>query len=173
MATSVVVQSPVLVLNQNYEPLNLCQVRRAIVLVGRGKAEQLVDGDSEIHTSTVAFPAPSVIRLIQMVKRPFFQRRLSRRDLFIRDDFTCQYCGKDERAMTIDHVMPRFRGGVHSWENVVTACIPCNHRKAGRTPREANMKLARVPRAPRPNPYYLFHRRSLRDEWRPFIPWVN
>lgn len=166
-----VVNAPVLVLNQNYEPLNVCHVRRAVVLVDRGKAELLLNGNGEISTATLVIPAPSVIRLIHMVKRPVFQRRLSRRDVFVRDGYTCQYCGKAGSDMTIDHVMPRFRGGNHSWENVVTACIPCNHRKAGRTPREARMRLVRDPRAPRPNPYHLFHRRLLRDEWRPFIPW--
>ncbi|MBI4339053.1 MAG: HNH endonuclease [Chloroflexi bacterium] len=167
------VVAPVLVLNQNYEPINVCHVRRAVVLIDRGKAELLVNGNGEVRTPRLILPAPSVIRLVQMVRRPVLQRRLSRRDVFIRDSYTCQYCGKTGHDLTLDHVIPRFRDGAHTWDNVVAACIPCNHRKAGRTPKEANMKLLREPRAPRPNPYYLFHRRPLRDEWRPFIPWAE
>jgi 5-methylcytosine-specific restriction endonuclease McrA len=108
-----------------------------------------------------------------MVKRPFIRRRLSRQGVFYRDRFTCQYCGNVTRELTLDHIKPRFREGVHDWHNVVSACIPCNHRKAGRTPMEADMRLRRLPTAPRPNPYYLFHHRHLLDEWRQFIPWVE
>ena len=165
--------APVLVLNQNYEPLNVCNVRRAIVLLGREKAELLVNGRGELHSPRLSFLAPSVIRLTYLVRRPLLQRRLSRRDVFVRDKYTCQYCGKVSRTMTLDHVAPRFRGGDHTWGNVVTACIPCNHRKAGRTPREAGMRLLREPHAPRPNPYYLFHVRSLQDEWLQFMPWME
>ena len=168
-----VVTLPVLVLNQNYEPLNVCNVRRAVVLLGRSRAELLVNGRGEIHTIRAAFPAPSVIRLMALVRRPLLQRRLSRREIFARDRHTCQYCGREAKNLTLDHVTPRFRGGSHSWENVVTACISCNHLKAGHTPKEAGMKLLAVPRAPRPNPYYLFYRRPLQDEWLPFIPWAK
>lgn len=167
------VNAPVLVLNQNYEPLNVCNVRRAVVLLDRGKAELLVNGRGELRTPTVIFVTPSVIRLILMVRRPVLERRLSRREIFARDGYTCQYCGKESRSLTLDHVIPRFRGGIHSWENVVAACIPCNHRKASRTPKEAGMALRRQPRAPRPNPYYKFHRRTLQEEWLQFIPWAE
>ncbi len=167
------ISSPVLVLNQNYVPLNVCNVRRAVVLVDRGKAELLVNGRGQIHTPRLTLPAPSVIRLISLIRRPLLQRRLSRREVFIRDGHVCQYCGRESRNLTLDHVIPRFRGGAHSWENVATACIPCNHRKAGRTPREANMGLLHQPRAPRPNPYYLFQARPLQEEWLQFMPWVE
>ncbi len=168
-----VVALPVLVLNQNYEPLNVCNVRRAVVLLDRSRAELLANGRGEVHTITAAFPAPSVIRLMAMVRRPLLPRRLSRREIFARDRYACQYCGREARNLTLDHVTPRSRGGTHSWENVVTACISCNHRKAGRTPKEAGIKLLAAPRAPRPNPYYLFYRRPLQDEWLPFIPWAK
>jgi len=167
------IDSPVLVLNQNYQPLNVCNARRALVLLGLGKAELMENGRGYVHTITSSFAIPSVIRLIYMVKRPLMQRRLSRRAIFYRDDFTCQYCGKETKALTLDHVMPRSRGGPHVWENVVSACIPCNHRKAGATPREANMRLRREPKTPRPNPYSLFHQRTILDEWHQFIPWVR
>ncbi len=171
--TLLIVSAPVLVLNQNYEPLNVCNVRRAVVLLGRGKAELLLNGRGEVRTPRLRFPAPSVIRLIYLVRRPVFQRRLSRREVFVRDSYACQYCSREKRDLTLDHVIPRFRGGAHAWENVVTACIPCNHRKAGRTPKEAGMALLREPRAPRPNPYYLFYRRTLQEEWLQFMPWAG
>lgn len=164
--------SPVLVLNQNYVPLNVCNVRRAVILLGRGKAELLENGRGEIKTVRRSFPIPSVIRLFYMVKRPLMNRRLSRRAVFARDGYTCQYCGVETRELTLDHIKPRSRGGPHVWENVVSACIPCNHRKAGLTPGQANMRLLRQPRAPHPNPYYLFDHRHILEEWRQFIPWA-
>ena len=167
------IDAPVLVLNQNYQPLNVCNARRAIVLLGLGKAELMENGRGHIHSVTQTFTIPSIIRLIYMVKRPLMQRRLSRRAVFYRDAFTCQYCGKQTRALTLDHVLPRSRGGAHAWENVVSACIPCNHRKAGATPAGAGMRLLREPRTPRPNPYSLFHQRTILEEWRQFIPWVR
>ncbi|MBI4234155.1 MAG: HNH endonuclease [Chloroflexi bacterium] len=164
--------SPVLVLNLNYEPLNVCDVRRAVVLLGKGKAEPLENGRGEIHTASLSLVIPSVIRLIYIVKRPSVQRRLSRREVFLRDQYTCQYCGRQTRDLTLDHVQPRHRHGPHIWENVVSACIPCNHRKAGRTPSEAQMRLLRSPRAPRPHPYAFFQHRPVLEEWRKFIPWL-
>ena len=164
---------PVLVLNLNYEPLNVCSVRRAIVLYLRERAEMLENGRGTVRTTSVAIPVPSVIRLTQLVKRPVMTARLSRREVFVRDGHACQYCGAISRDLTLDHVVPRVRGGTHTWENVVSACVPCNHRKAGRTPKEAQMTLLREPRAPRANPYYLFSHRTLLEEWRKFIPWAS
>ena len=167
------INSPVLVLNQNYQPLNVCNVRRAIVLLGRGKAEIIINGRGYIRTISLLVQVPSVIRLVYMVRRPLVRRRLSRRAIFYRDGFRCQYCGKESKNMTLDHIMPRSRGGPHVWENVVSACIPCNHRKAGLTPKEANMRMLKKPTAPRPNPYYMFHHRSILEEWRQFMPWME
>lgn len=167
------IESPVLVLNQNYQPLNICSARRALGLMGRGKAEMVINGRGEVRSASAIFPLPSVVRLYYMVKKPIASRRLSRQALFYRDNFTCQYCGKGARKLTIDHILPRSRGGKHTWENVASACVKCNHRKAGLTPSEARMKLKSRPRAPRPNPYYLFYHRNLEEAWRPFIPWEN
>lgn len=167
------INTPVLVLNQNYQPLNVCNARRAIILLGRGKAETLIDGREHISTVSRRVSIPSVIRLVYMVKRPIARRRLSRRAVFYRDGFRCQYCGKQSKDLTLDHILPRSRKGPHEWENVVSACIPCNHRKAGQTPREANMRLLTKPAAPRPNPYYIFHHRRILDEWRQFMPWLE
>ena len=128
------IDSPVLVLNQSYEPLNLCRTRRAIVLVFRGKAEVLENGRGELHSASLILQLPSVIRLIYMVRRPRHQKKLSRLEVFSRDQHTCQYCGRQTKELTLDHVVPRRRGWMHAWDNVVSACIPCNRRKGGRTP---------------------------------------
>lgn len=163
--------APVLVLNQNYEPLNVCTVRRAFVLVDRGKAEIMENGRGYLHSPTVLFEIPSVIRLIYLVRRPRPQGRLTRRDVFLRDRFTCQYCGKQTKDLTLDHVTPRHRGGSHDWENVVAACKGCNHRKAGRTPPEAHMGLIRQPFRPSYSFFRIFFPYlEQQEEWRKFVP---
>jgi len=165
--------SPVLVLNQNYQPLNVCNAKRAFVLISHEKAELMISGQGHLRSVSTSFPMPSVIRLQHMVKRPWIQRRISRRAVFYRDKFTCQYCRKKTKSLTLDHIIPRSRRGPHVWNNVVSACTPCNHNKAGLTPREANMKLLREPIEPKPDPYYMFHHRTILDEWRQFIPWAD
>ncbi len=164
---------PVLVLNQSYEPLNLCRVRRAVVLIYQNKAEMLENGSGFIHSVNYDFPVPSVIRLASMVRRPpRSERKLTRLEVFKRDQYTCQYCGKVTRQLTLDHVVPRYRGGQHIWENVVSACVPCNRRKAGRTPKEAMMKLMHQPTHPRvTGPFYLpAHYPHIRSEWQKYLP---
>ncbi len=161
----------VLVLNQNYEPLNVCNARRAFVLVDRGKAEVLEQGAGLLRSASAAFPLPSVIRLISHIRRPRPQMRLTRREVFQRDGFACQYCGQRARELTLDHVVPRHRGGRHAWDNLVTACKRCNHHKAGLTPKEAHMSLGREPVAPRVGLYYPFLHYLEREEgWRKFVP---
>ena len=168
----VLIRAPVLVLNLNYVPVNICTVRRAIVMVGKGKAELLENHQGELHTVTAVIEAPSIIRLVYMVKRPFLPRKLSKKEVFLRDRYTCQYCGKKAQDLTLDHVIPRRQHGSHTWENVVAACNRCNLRKAGRTPVEARMQLNKPPRAPDPNPYLILQNRVILDEWRPYIPWT-
>lgn len=161
----------VLVLNGNYEPLNVTRVRRALLLLLRGKAEMIEDGRGTLHALSVAVPIPSVIRLAAYVHRPVLPRRLTRREVFIRDRGACQYCGHTTKELTLDHVVPRHRGGKNTWANVVAACVPCNHRKAGRTPQEAGMHLLREPGLPSANPYYPFYRYlEAHQEWRRFVP---
>lgn len=163
--------SPVLVLNLNYEPINVCNARRAFLLIFRGKAELLENGRGQVHSVREVFDLPSIIRLVYMVKRPFAKRKLSKKEILLRDRHTCQYCGQKNKVLTLDHVIPRRQGGSQSWENIVSACIPCNHNKAGRTPREAGMTLLRHPKAPYPSPYYVLHGRTILDGWKKFIPW--
>ncbi len=165
--------SPVLVVNENYQPLNVCNVKRAFVLLHLGKAELVIKGHRSIHSMRIIFPLPSVIRLMYMIKLPNIKRRLSRHAIFHRDGFTCQYCGNHNKSLILDHVKPRSRGGKHTWENVVSACTPCNHKKAGLTPKEARMHLLHKPMIPQPNPYYQLLHRSILEEWRPFIPWAR
>lgn len=163
----------VLVLNQNYEPLNICSVRRALVLVLGGKAELLEAARGRIASATRAFPFPSVIRLINLIKRPRPRVKLTRKEIFIRDGYTCQYCGVRTSHLTIDHVIPRSRGGSHTWDNVVAACQPCNHRKGGKSVAEARMALLQQPHEPRAGRYYTVERRldgSLHETWCKFLP---
>src|SRR3990170_7300326 len=140
--------SKALVLNATYEPLCVVPVRRAVVLVLKQKAEVLHASDRTLHSERSAMPAPSVIRLTHFVKVPYRARAaLNRRAVFARDDNRCQYCGA--AAENIDHVIPRSRGGLHVWENVVASCRRCNARKEDRTPQEAGFSLSRQPYAPR------------------------
>ena len=136
----------VLVLNASYEPLNITTWRRAMVMMIKGKAESLeLDTSREIRRGT---HLPTVIRLRQYVHVPFRQLPLTRRNLFQRDHQTCQYCGSRDQPLSIDHVVPRSRGGSDTWENVTTACLSCNVRKGNRTPKEASMPLHRAPHRP-------------------------
>ncbi len=150
------VDANVLVLNLDYQPLNVCNVRRAIVLLGKDKAEVLEHNHALIVSARASFPAPAVIRLAYHIKRPRPVVKLTRKEVLQRDDHTCQYCGRRAHDLTIDHVLPRHRGGQHVWENVVAACKPCNHKKGGKTLHEAHMRLIREPFRPPSTPQYLF-----------------
>ncbi len=161
---------PVLVLNANFEPINVCTTRRALGLVINGKASLVLNGRGEIHTVTRSFPRPSIIRLDKMVKRPRPSVRLTKREVLRRDDFTCQYCGHRAPYLTIDHVIPRRLGGNHSWENLVAACPSCNHHKGGRTLDQAQMHLLHLPKEPPASAYYMFSRHIKDNQaWLPFI----
>jgi 5-methylcytosine-specific restriction endonuclease McrA len=161
---------PVLVLNANFEPIHVCSTRRAVGLLLNGKASLVLNGRGVIHTVSVSYPRPSVIRLDKMIRRPRPAVRLSKREVLRRDDYTCQYCGQKVSYLTIDHIVPRHLGGRHSWENLVAACPPCNHRKGGRTLDQANMHLLRPAREPPASATYLFGRHLHDNEdWLPFI----
>jgi len=162
--------TPVLVLNANYEPLNVCTTKRAMGLMMSGKAIPLATRSEDIRTINTAVPCPSIVRLAYMVHRPRPRVKLSKREVFRRDNFTCQYCGKTGYPLTLDHVMPRNRGGGYSWDNLVTACPVCNRRKSDRTPEEAGMPLRHRPFEPHPSAEYLYGRMAeAHDEWAGFI----
>ncbi len=161
---------PVLVLNANFEPIHVCDVRRALGLILSDKASLVLDGRGEIKTVSRTYPLPSVIRLEKMVIRPRVRIKLTRREVFRRDNYTCQYCGRRVNDLTIDHVIPRHMGGKHVWTNVVTACAQCNHRKGGRTVEEARMRLLHPAKEPPASAIYVFGRHLLENaEWEPFI----
>lgn len=162
--------APVLVLNANFEPINVCNIRRAVGLVISGKAMLVLNGRGEIRTVSRSYPRPSIIRLERMVKRPRPRVKLTKREILRRDDYTCQYCGLRSSSLTIDHVIPRHMGGEHRWENLVTACPSCNHRKGGRTLDQSQMRLLHPPKEPPTNANYIFAR-HLKDniEWLPFV----
>ena len=146
----------VLLLNSDYEPLNVCNIRRAFRLVFGEKAEVIQYNHHDVRTATEIFRAPSVIRLQHRVKRPRPRVRLSRREIFSRDKYTCQYCGVQTHDLTLDHIIPRHRGGMHTWDNLVAACKHCNHRKGGRLMDDVRMRLLRAPFEPRCDVYTLF-----------------
>jgi len=146
----------VLVLNQDYEPLNVTNLPRAFRLVFGEKAEVLEYDHQMIRTPRTAYRAPSVIRLQHHIRRPRPRVKLSRREVFHRDRHTCQYCGRVAHDLTLDHIVPRHRGGSHTWDNLVAACKTCNHRKGSKTLDEAHMRLVRVPFEPRSDLYSLF-----------------
>lgn len=163
-------QTPVLVLNANFEPINVCTTRRAIGLILNGKASLVMNGRGEIKTISTCYPRPSIIRLDQMIHRPRPRIHLTKREILRRDEFTCQYCGQRLPNLTIDHVIPRHLGGQHSWDNLVTACPSCNHRKGSHTLDQVHMHPIRIPQEPPTSAKYLFSRHlDENEEWLPFI----
>lgn len=161
----------VLVLNASYEPLQLISVRRALVLLLQEKAELVEAATQQLRARSISFDVPLVIRLVRYIRIP---RRMklpcSRRGVFARDRETCQYCGAQPgRAnLTMDHVVPRSQGGATTWDNVVTACRECNHRKGGRTPEQANMHLLTTPRQPQYVAFALLGEIERHDVWRKY-----
>jgi 5-methylcytosine-specific restriction endonuclease McrA len=162
--------SQVLVLNASYEPLNITTWKRAMVMVLMGKAEGLEhDRRRQLRPN---LHQPTVIRLRQFVRVPYRQMPLTRRNVFQRDNHHCQYCGTGSDPLSIDHVVPRSRGGADVWENVTTACLACNVRKGNRTPREAGMPLRQEPRRPLSTLSFEARRRmgnGLNAEWAKYL----
>ncbi len=159
---------PVLVLNANFEPINVTNIHRAVNLVLCDKATLVLNGRGVIKTVSHSYPIPSVIRLRNLINRPRPQVHLSSREIFRRDEYTCQYCGKIAQVLTVDHVIPKHLGGMHTWTNVVTACAKCNHQKGGRTPQEAHMTLRKIPQSPPSSATYLYGKHLLENK-----DWVN
>ncbi len=160
----------VLVLNASFEPLNVCSVRRAHVLVYKGKAEVIEQLEQPLRSASDTYPWPHVIRLVTYVRVPrAAQRKISRRALFARDEWRCVYCGTSTGRLTLDHVVPRSRGGDSVWENVVTSCAPCNLRKGNRLPEEVSMKLRRQPRPPQPALFIRLAAPRIPSTWRPYL----
>jgi 5-methylcytosine-specific restriction endonuclease McrA len=161
----------VLVLNATFEPINVCTVRRATVLVLKSRAEILERSQHDLHSESLTFPRPIVIRLTSYVRVPrdAHRRKITRRAVFARDGWTCQYCGGVRGTLTIDHVIPRSRGGPSSWDNIVTCCAPCNRRKGDRLPRHAGMKLMSEPRAPNPQIFVHVASTTIHPAWKQYL----
>ncbi|MHB8243891.1 MAG: HNH endonuclease [Acidimicrobiales bacterium] len=157
-----------LVLNASYEPLSVVTARRALVLVLSARAVLVHDTGNHFRSATASFPEPSVVRLVHYVKVPYQTRvAVTRRAVFVRDGHRCQYCGA--QAENIDHIVPRSRGGTHSWENVVACCRRCNTGKEDRLLEESGFRLSRQPRAPRSRLWLLAASGDVRDEWADYV----
>jgi 5-methylcytosine-specific restriction endonuclease McrA len=161
----------VLVLNASFEPINVCTVRRAIVLILKEKAEMVDDTGFELHAEKVSMTRPSVIRLVTYVRIPFhsFRRKITRRAVFARDDWQCQYCGR-RGSLTMDHIVPRSKGGDTSWDNVVACCAGCNRRKGDRSVNQAGMRLLSRPRTPHPTIFIHVASPTIPSSWQPYVP---
>src|SRR5438105_13146153 len=161
----------VLVLNATFEPINVCTVRRAVVLLLKAKAELVERGRRELHSENSTVAGPVVIRLITYVNVPrdAHRRKITRRAVFARDSWTCQYCGSRSN-LTVDHVLPRSKGGMSSWENIVASCAPCNRRKGDRTPVQANMHPRRAPRAPHSAIFIRVSSPTIPAAWLAYLP---
>ncbi len=160
--------SQALVLNVTYEPLCVVSTRRALLLSYDGKAEVVHHTERVWHSPRTQLAEPSVVRLVYYVKVPYQARvALNRRAVFARDEHRCQYCGAS--AENIDHVIPRSRGGLHVWDNVVAACRPCNSRKRDRLLEESGMHLRRKPSIPRTRAWILVAGGLVRPDWEPYL----
>lgn len=165
----------VLVLNASFEPVLVIPWQRAMTLLFQGKVEVLEEYDREIRTVTVTFKMPAVLRLLKYI--PIAKKknviRFSRANIFARDQFACQYCGRKrpKHELTLDHVVPVVQEGPKSWENIVTACIQCNQRKGGRTPEQAGMALISKPRRPTWLPTFTVRYRlnAAPDRWKVYF----
>jgi 5-methylcytosine-specific restriction endonuclease McrA len=163
-------KTPVLVLNANFQPIHVCDTRRALHLIIGGKARMVANGRGLIHTVQLTYPIPSIIQLQKMIHPPRPYPHLSKHEVFRRDDYTCQYCGRQTMHLTVDHVLPRYRGGAHIWTNLVAACPPCNRKKGGRLPEEVHMRLHHPPTEPPRTAMYLFgHYLTEFGEWRSYL----
>jgi len=160
----------VLVLNATYEPINVCTVRRAVVLLLKEKAEIIERAEWQLRSAAATMARPVVIRLVSYVRIPrdTHRRKITRRAVFARDDWTCQYCGSRSN-LTVDHVVPRSKGGPSSWENIVASCAPCNRRKGSALPRQAGMKLSKQPRTPSPHVFIQVASPTIPTAWRAYL----
>ncbi|MEP0548120.1 MAG: HNH endonuclease [Rhodothermales bacterium] len=159
----------VLVLNQDYRALSVCSVERAVVLLWLHKVELVhAREDQVLHSARAQHPWPSIVRLKVYVHVPYKRIMLSRKNVLRRDRHRCQYCRSNDR-LTIDHVLPKSRGGKDTWENLVAACVPCNNRKGNRTPEEAAMPLLRKPFRPSHVMFIRDFIGRLDEQWKPYL----
>ena len=161
--------SVVLVLNANYSPMTICTAKRAISLYFLNKIDVLSNYNEKVHSPSTSLNLPSIIKIKTYIKNNSMAVELSRKNVLVRDNYICQYCKKQSKSLTVDHVVPKFRGGQESWENLVAACKNCNQIKGEHTPEEARMPLMRKPK--RPNRIHYFQRlvKKKQADWRPYL----
>ena len=165
--------SRVLVLNATYEPIHICNVRRAVIMIFKGIAVLQEPARFVLRSISSSFPAPSVIRLVHFIHIPYRKKLVSKNNILIRDRYVCQYCAKPLRSheITLDHIVPRSRGGESNWENLATCCPPCNVKKGSRLPEEAGLTMIRDPR--NGSSYHflhlLRHYGSVDENWRKYL----
>ncbi|NIM19811.1 MAG: HNH endonuclease [Candidatus Latescibacteria bacterium] len=165
----------VLLLNASFEPLNIINWKRAIKLVFLGKVEVVKESEREVRSVSISMRVPSIVRLVRFIGLNRKEVKFSRENIYARDRFQCQYCGRrfTPQNLTYDHIIPRSRGGVTEWSNIVTCCIPCNRRKGGKTPEEAGLSL--IKRPSKPSWLWSFHSRfaiqNPPPSWREYLFW--
>ena len=159
----------VLVLNANYTPMTVCTAKRAICMQVLEKIDVLAKYNEQVHSPSISIHLPSVIKVRDYIRHNNMAVEISRKNILIRDDHTCQYCGTRTGPFTVDHVLPKFRGGIDVWDNLVTACKPCNQKKGDCTPDDAKMTLIR--QSKRPNRIHYFQRfvKDSQCDWRPYL----
>jgi 5-methylcytosine-specific restriction endonuclease McrA len=166
-----------LVLSQGYEPLKIVSWQRAITLLFLGKVEVIEEYDRNIKTTSLVIKIPAVVRLLAAIRRHKQPVKFSRVNIYGRDKYTCQFCGAKQSIgeLTYDHVVPRSQGGKTTWTNIVTACEPCNRKKANRTPEQANMRLLAQPVQPKAMPVLVVtvNKESMPDAWRDYLYWTG
>jgi|TARA_B110001454_G_scaffold67707_1_gene65999 5-methylcytosine-specific restriction endonuclease McrA len=161
--------SAVLVLNANYSPMTVCTAKRAITLYFLDKIDVLSNYNDKVHSPTVSLELPSVIKIKTYIKNNSMSVEISRKNILVRDNYTCQYCETYSNALTVDHIIPKFRGGEDIWENLVGACKNCNQKKGTRTPEEAGMPLIKKPKRPNRIHYFQRYVKTKQTDWRPYL----
>lgn len=159
-----------LVLNQNYEAMSICNVQRAVILLYLGKAELVASKNSKkIRSVSRAVPYPTIVRLMIYIRVPYKKIVLSRKNILRRDGYRCQYCSRGDVTLTIDHIVPKSKGGDDTWENLVAACVNCNNKKGDRTPEESKMTLYKKPTKPSHITFMKHFVGKIDDEWKPYL----
>lgn len=162
-----------LILNLSYEPISVCGVRKAVILLLLNKAESVAAAPEKyIRSVNSTMPYPSVIRLKRFIHMPYTRVILTRKNILKRDGNRCCYCGRHDLPLTVDHVIPKARGGDESWENLVAACLPCNNRKSDRTPEEAGMKLRIKPFKPNHIMFMKYFSGHSEESWKPYLFYI-
>ena len=164
-----ILNQTVLVLNTNYAPMDICTARRAICLFYNEKVDILESYNENVHSPSITLALPSIVKLKDFVKHQKMDVILTRRNLLVRDNNQCQYCETKKGPLTLDHVLPKNRGGGDVWENLVAACQPCNRKKGSRTLVEAKMNLKRLPKKPNKIHYFQQFIHEKQDAWRPYL----